>query len=94
MADRLYLRTTGTTCYLDGARGTVTGLHYETGKLIGAFVQMAESGKMVYCFLDRSTMSTDVSYCDVHRVREIDRDTFDQITGLDQDRVDLGWRAP
>ena len=45
--DTIYTETPGTTCYLDGARGAVTGLNTTTGinaRHIGAFISMASGG--------------------------------------------------
>lgn len=50
----IYTETPGTTCYLDGARGVVTGLKTTNGinaRHIGAFVSMANGG-MRYAELD------------------------------------------
>lgn len=89
MSDTLYVATTGCTCYLDGQRGTVTGLHNIGGTLVGAFVKTVD-GPMVYCNL---TAADDESHRTVVAYHKIDREEFDRITGLDADRVTLGWVA-
>lgn len=100
--DRLYVETTGTTCYLAGQRGTVTGLHtHPAHGVLGAFVQLEgptdaagtylAPGPVLYVELgaaegDRGQWREATSW------RVLDRDGFDQLTGLDTLRTELGWR--
>lgn len=112
--DTIYTEVTGTTCRVNGERGTVTGFMLEVGKKVGAFVKLDERSAMLYvelgaqvaaCSCGRPDLGLDGHHvqCNVttgrsvhHEVtaaREIDRDEFDRITGLDEARREWGWAA-
>lgn len=97
----IYTEATGTTCYLGGQRGTVTGLHtHPAHGVLGAFIRLdgptdaagvyMAPGPMLYADLGRATGERG-QYHEVTAWRVIDRDQFDRITGLDTLRRDLGW---
>jgi len=91
--DSIYVEVTGTTCHVDGIRGTVTGLQRDMGHLVGAFVRADETGAMLYV-----TLGAAVGERGVHRevlaVKPIDREEFDRLTGLAALRSEFGWRDP
>lgn len=90
--DSIYTEVTGTTCYVDGERGVVTGLHSEGKHLIGAFIRLDESREMLFVSLGKATGERR-QWHEVMASRRISRDEFDQITTLDTLRRDLGWAA-
>lgn len=92
MSDRLYIGTMGTTCYLDGLRGTTTGTVYGVGhKLTGVFVLMADTDEMRYAEISGLTGELN-SWAVVKEHRVIDREEFDRLNGLDTMRAELGWK--
>lgn len=98
----IYTEVTGTTAYLAGQRGTVTGLHtHPAHGTLGAFVRLEgptdaagrfiAQGPMLYVAL--GAKSGDRGQChEVAGWRVIDRDEFDRINELDTLRADLGWK--
>lgn len=90
--ETLYIETNGTTCYLGGQRGTVTGLLHGTGHhLLGAFVLMAEKDEMRYAEISGLTGDRNQRAV-VKKHRAITRDEFDRLNGLDTMREELGWK--
>jgi len=88
--DLLYTEVPGTTCYLDGRQGTVTGIHYAIGRKVGAFVNMTDSIEMRFVTLDAPTGERGAHQA-VRSWRVITRDEFDRINGFDGLRLELGW---
>lgn len=89
-AQRVYIETTGTTAIVGGERGTVTGVHrMAPHSWVGAFVKL-DDGRMLY--VEGTYAGNRRQYLTVTSSREIDRDEFDRITGLDQAREGMGWR--
>lgn len=89
--DSIYTETLGTTCYLDGQRGTVTGLRHTGRILVGAFVLMADVDEMRYVKLGDPTGGRG-QFHPVQSHRKITRDEFDRLNGLDVIRTELGWK--
>jgi hypothetical protein len=90
-AQRIYIETTGTTAHVGGERGTVTGVHrLGPDSWVGAFVKLDERPAMLY--VEGIYAGNRRQYMTVTSSREIDRDEFDRITGLDQAREGMGWR--
>ena len=90
--DTIYTEAVGTTCYIGGERGIVTGLHSEGKHLAAAFVRLDESGEMLLVSLGNATGERR-AWHEVTASRRITRDEFDRITTLDTLRRDLGWAA-
>lgn len=95
--DAIYAEVEGTTCYVNGERGVVTGLtraadHRAHVRPVAAFVRLDERDAMLYLTLGEATGERGVHHT-VTAVREIDREEFDRINGLDRLRRDLGWVA-
>lgn len=89
--DTIYTEVTGTTCYVGGGRGTVTGLHRNLGRTVAAFVKM-DAGPMLYVTLGHATGERDAWHT-VTDMRRIDRAEFDRINELDTLAHELGWRS-
>lgn len=99
--DTLYTETTGTTCYVAGQRGTVTGLQRDLGRIVGAFVKLdgptdtegryTGAGALLLVELGHATGDRGAWHT-VTGSRPIDRAEFDRLTGLDSLAHDLGWR--
>lgn len=100
--ETLYAEVTGTTCYLNEQRGTVTGLHtHPVQGTLGAFVRLdgpvdergvyLAPGPMVYVTLGQRVGDRGERH-EVTGWRVIDRDEFDRINTLDELRRDLGWK--
>ena len=81
---------TGTTCYINGERGTVTGYTEDKGRITGAFVSLAERPVMLYAVVGYAVEGS-MTEKYVAGATEINRDQFDVLTGLDQIRKDCGW---
>lgn len=91
--DTLYTEVAGTTCYVGGERGIVTGLHREVRwGLVGAFVKLDERDVMLYVTLGLACGDRG-AWHEVASAREIDRDEFDRINTLDVLRREMGWAA-
>lgn len=85
----LYAQTAGCTSYVaNGERGTTTAIdHY------GAFVLLAERDAMFYIELGGryDEDGKPLAHREVVSAREIDREEFDRITGIDKMRKEMGW---
>jgi hypothetical protein len=90
--ETIYTEAMGTTCYINGERGTVTGLWSTCGHVTGAFVALDERPAMLYVMLGAKTGDRG-QYHETTSAREIDREEFDRINGLDTLRRELGWAA-
>lgn len=90
--EKLYIESTGTTCYLGGQRGTVTGLLHGTGhQLLGAFVLMADTDEIRYAEISGLTGERK-TWGIVKSHRAITRDEFDRLNGIDTMRAEMGWK--
>lgn len=92
--DRIYTGTAGTTCYINGERGTVTGFVYSNGGaayLDGAFIMLDERPQMLYVEVQATR---EERWHEVTSVRAINRDEFDRLADVDGIREALGWRIP
>ena len=90
--DTIYTGSAGTTCYINGERGTVTGFQYTNhgaSYLAGAFIALDERVAMLYVEL---AATRDERHHEVTSVREINRDEFDRMTDIDGIRETLGWK--
>ena len=92
MTNTIYTEVSGTTCYISGERGTVTGLHRSHGKTVGAFVKLDNSKTMLYVILGSTVGDRGQSH-EVESARAISQNEFDRITGLDVARKEIGWAA-
>lgn len=95
--DTIYTESEGTTCYIAGERGIVTGVnrapdHRANVRPVAAFVKLDERDAMLYLTLGPATDDRGAWHT-VTAAREIDREEFDRINGLDALRRDLGWAA-
>jgi hypothetical protein len=90
VVDHLYTEVKGTIGYLGGERGTVVLIDYAQGFRRGAFVRLDERPAMLYAELGRSTGERG-QWSEVVAVREVDRDEFDRLTGLEDVRRSMGW---
>jgi hypothetical protein len=79
----------GTTCYVNNERGVVTGFTYFLDKTSGAFISLSERSAMIFVTLQVS--STEKYAYDVVQSKEITRDDFDALAGIDKLRQDCGW---
>lgn len=89
--DTIYTETHGTNCSINGERGVVRRMRYVNGSLVGAFVKLVNRDVMLYVTTGAATGERG-SHHEVESVREIDRDEFDSLNGIDQLRSELGWR--
>lgn len=97
LMDTIYAEVEGTTCYINGERGIVTGVtraadHNAHVRPVAAFVKLDERDAMLYLTLGSATDDRGVHHT-VTAAREIDREEFDRINGLDTLRRNLGWAA-
>jgi hypothetical protein len=92
MAERIYTASSGTTAYVNGERGIVRGFHYAggLGRIAGAFVRLDERDATV--FVEFGPVAEE-PWREVVAAREVSRDEFDRIVGIDQIRADFGWAA-
>lgn len=90
--DTIYTEVVGTTCYVNDERGVVAGLHSERRRIIAAFVRLDERDAMLYVSLGATTGERG-TWREVVAAREIDREEFDRINGLDTLRREMGWAA-
>lgn len=87
---------TGATVYVDGKLGTTRGIKRESGQIVGAFVQLIDheagtwDGEMLYVTLGKHDESSFFQW-EIVEFRVIDRDEFDDLTGLAETRRALGW---
>lgn len=88
MTDTIWTKTLNTTAYVNGERGIVRGVTRALGHVSGAFVRLDEREAMLYVEL---VHSDEEGWMKVTSSREIDRDEFDQLTGLAGARRDMGW---
>ena len=96
-APRIYAYR-GTTVHIDGERGTITALRYETRPgvtvaqqvLVGAFVHLND-GAMVYVELGEKIAGEHAGYL-IASAEHITRDDFDALTGIEEMRRGAGWR--
>lgn len=93
MTDRIYAETSGTTCYVNGQRGTVRGFTRMGSRRTGAFISLDERPAMLYAELGHNFGDRE-QYNEVTAYREITRDDFDRIVGIPEIRTELGWREP
>jgi hypothetical protein len=91
MGDRVYVESMGTTCYVGGERGIATEVHTVRHRIEGAFVSLDERPVVLYVKL-ADPVSEHGSWREVVSSREVDRDEFDRIVGLDVLRAELGWK--
>lgn len=96
--ETIYVEVAGTTAHVAGQRGTVRGFHREGGRIVGVFVRLdaemsgaQDGGAMLYVRTGASLGSRG-QHREVLDWRVIDRDEFDQITGLADVRREMGWR--
>jgi len=91
--DTLYAETSGTLCHINGERGTVRGLRYAYGHAnpaTHAYVVLDERPVMLLVELGQR-LGDRLSWAEVTGVREISRDEFDRLTGLEELRRGMGW---
>jgi hypothetical protein len=88
MNEDMYTGTNGCTTYVNGERGTTIRLLTIQGRIRGAFVRLDERPVMVYVELGEPVGSL---HHKVVSFREIDREEFDRLNGIDIWRRDLGW---
>lgn len=99
--DMIYTTTTGGTVYLNGQRGTLTGLKSEGHTFTHAFVRLdgpvdndgtyIAPGPMLYVTLGGRKDEGANTWREAVSWRVIDRDEFDRINEIDTLRRDLGW---
>jgi len=89
---QIYTEVAGTTTYATGERGTVTGFLRDLGQTVGVFVKSDETPAMWLVQVGARTGDRG-QYHEVQAARQINRDEFDQLNGLDALRCDLGWAA-
>jgi len=89
--ETLYVSTSGCTTILDGEHGTTTGFHYTHNRTDGAFIVL-DNGQMIYAEL-AMTSDESPSHREVLNTRHIDRAEFDRLTGIENLRTEMGWRA-
>lgn len=91
--DTLYAGTAGTLCHINGERGTVRGFRYAYGQAnpaTHAYVVLDERPVMLLVELGQR-VGDRLSWAEIASAREIDRDEFDRLTGLDEMRRQMGW---
>lgn len=89
--ESLYTEVPGCTTYIKGESGTTKGFTYTQNRKSGAFVQLDMRDAMIYVTLGVRSGTRD-QHSEVLSSREIDRDEFDRLNGIDLLRTELGWQ--
>lgn len=88
----IYTEVKGCTAHVNGERGTTVLILWKPSlpEPVGALVRLNERPAMLHLTLGRITGERG-AHSEIESVREIDRDGFDEVTGLAEVRTSMGW---
>lgn len=91
LESRIYIEVSGCNTTINGERGVTVGFTHHANTKTGAFVRLDDRPAMLYVELGHRTGERLV-HAQIGNVREIDRDEFDRLNGIDRLRNELGWK--
>ena len=85
----IYTEVSGTNFVAERLSARIVGFRYSLGVKVGAYAVIDISNVMLYLTLGKP--SADGKHHEVTGWRAIDRDEFDEMTGLSEARRGMGW---